>query len=215
MAQLVTVTAVCDPHGDKGKEVSGHTIIFGIDGVWYAAEGCEPCDHKLFDAVRALADKHGRILGKESLAKLRKVANAETGSVSQLPAKPLKPVAPAATEPTSTQPAHVAKGKGRPGIKSKKPQRYFCMFGCDPEAVRWTSSTAMLTHMDKKHGITGSMVEVFGLDCPLCGSYADSGKLGVHLQRRHKGLTVPEAFAKAQADGDRHGIAAKILGQVG
>lgn len=222
MAQLIRVENTCDPHISDGKEVPGTTRLVGFDGVWYAVEACDPHDRKLIDPARSLATKQGRVVDKLNAPARRALLKAagmdEGASISELPT---------AKEPPVVQPAQVAKSnngsnngsshstkpKGRPGVKSDKPRPHACLFGCDEKTATYTSTTALLLHQTAKHGLGKTMAEVFGLDCPLCGTYAEGGKLGVHLLRRHKGLTVTQAFAKARDTGDKHGIAARILGQ--
>lgn len=217
MAQRVRVETVCDAHDKAGKEVAGETVVVGVDGVWYAIEACKTHTAKDINPVRKMCEELGRPIdgNARTLRSLLKLAQEGVGtaSVHALPTAQKAPVAQPA------QPAKVAasngngkgkgrgKGGGKGGQVSTKPRRYHCLTMCGAD---FTSSTGMMLHMNTKHGISGSMADLFGLMCPLCGSHGGD-KLGVHLQRRHKGMTVTEAFIKARDTGDKHGIAGPVF----
>lgn len=210
MAQLVRVTEVCDRHMHAGKEVEGEVVVIGVDGVWYAVAGCKQHKARELDPIRALCEELGRKLEGDArtLKRLLKLATgADSASVHALPTASATPV---------IQPAEVAKSngqvkrKGRGGKVSAKPRRHHCLW-CEGDHT-FTSSTGLLIHLETKHGLPKSVVDVFGLDCPLCGTHAEL-KLGVHMQQRHRGITVSEAFLKAK-DNDKHGIAEPVFAKV-
>jgi hypothetical protein len=236
MAQIVQVREVCDvlkpadprlptPHPEGGKGVPGETVVFGLDGQWYAAELCESHDRKTLETIRALVSV-ARPLGSKDESLMAQAKSVDTASVHKLPAtRPaLTSVTPAqaakALAPTPATVARaVAKSNGkakRSGPTTTKERRHWCLW-CDVEP--YTSTTAMLLHLQTKHDVPveqANMVDMFGLQCPLCGSYADSGKLGVHLMHKHSGLSVTEAFKMALAKGesDKHGVAARVFAKI-
>jgi hypothetical protein len=220
MAQRVRVDNVCDAHDKAGKEVAGETVIVGVDGVWYAIEACKTHTTKDINPVRKMCEELGRPIegSARTLKSLLKLANEGVGtaSVHALPTAKLVPVAqpaePAKVAASNGKGAGRGKGGGKGGKVSAKPRRHHCLVGECP--ADFTSTTGMLLHMGTKHGISGGMGDIFGLDCPLCGSHADGGKLGVHLQRRHKGMTVTEAMTKARDSGDKHGIAGPVFAKL-
>lgn len=219
MAQLLQVTHVCDAHVDRGKDNEpGQTRVVGIDGKTYALELCFTCDAKFLEAVRDLLKRHGRLL--ENNPKLLKQATAtpKGATVHQHPAAVPEPEPAAPAEPVTITGPNLApkaarngsKGSRRPWPNSDKERRHVCPWCPD---ARYTSTTALLTHLNNKHGLIGGMAEVFGLICPLCGSDG-SPKLGQHLIKRHKGITVADAFKVAMDRGDKHGVAGPLYAKV-
>lgn len=210
MAEIVTVTNVCDKHPDLPgfkRDVQGETYTLTIDGATYDVDLCKVCNGSELDPVRVFLDTYGRKVKGASKARRkakptrRVAAKSGTATVTQLP--------------TRSKPAELAEGngegdgEGRPGPKTDKEKRHQCLW--DPR--KYTSSTGLMIHLEKDHGLSTSVAKVFGLMCPLCGSNGGP-KLGVHLRSRHKGLTVTEAFLKAKAEGDKHGVAGPVFAQV-
>lgn len=213
MAQRIEVFLTCDPDSARGRDHAGETHIVGIDGVWYALEVCDTRNRKDLEPVRAYLSTHARVIDKQNLRHLLKLASGD--NVRSLPTAKNTPVVQPA-EPVA-KPKAVAPSKGRAGRPTAKDRRHFCPFSESCPDAKYTSTTALLSHLENEHGITGSMAEVFGLDCPLCGSHGGP-KLGFHLMygvhKRHR-PTVSEAFAKAYANGDKHGIATKVYQRLG
>lgn len=221
MAQRVEVYEECDRHLlTNGKSVEGTTAIIGFNGAWYAIEACKTHTAKEIDPIQALVEELGRKLegGPRELNRLMKLAKegvpagtVPAGTVTQFPTATPEPAALRSVQPAET--AKLAASNGKATRKTSPSRgnsngRYICLW-C--EHAPYTTSTGLTLHHKDQHGLPTSMVELFGLICPLCGSDG-SPKLGLHLMgRKHKNITVPQAFAKALASGDKHGVATPVF----
>jgi hypothetical protein len=213
MAQRVTVHEECDRHLLlNGKSVEGETVTVGIDGVWYAIEACKQHTAKEIDPIRALVEELGRKLegGTRDLNRLMKLAKEGVpATVTALPTAPAKePAALRSVQPAQTTTVAKRNGKRAKAVSKGNKGRNICLW-CEDK--HFTTTTGLTLHLTAKHGLPKTMTEVFGLTCPQCGSYAEGGKLGIHLLK-HKGKpTVTEAFITALNNGDKHGVAGPVF----
>jgi hypothetical protein len=68
----------------------------------------------------------------------------------------------------------------------------------------------LLDHLETAHGLEHS-TKVFGNRCPLDGE--EFAGLGHHTARAHD-MTLTQAFIKARAEGDPHGVVRQVLALV-
>lgn len=181
MANLVTITPVCDNDEKHAQPVEGKTYAVTIDGNELELELCDACYVEILKRIVAMARPAGQEPPNAGMASVHQIVpgSVVADSNGQTPA-PLELVAE----------------KGH----------YPCLW-CPHEP--YPSPTGLGLHV-QRHGLPTSYVQLYGLKCPLCGDKTKQ-KLGLHLMQHHDGLTVPEAFQLALADGDPHGVVKPVL----
>jgi len=192
MAELVTVTLVCDNEDAHPEQpVQGETHHVVIDGDPIDIETCPICKVTLLDRIREL--------GRPVNGRKRTPPRGEVPTAT--PVRELTPVPDVA-------PSKGAKDKGGPNRRSAPGDTEYPCLWCDHEPLK--TNTGIGLHVNSVHGLSKSVTELYELTCPLCGEES-TYKLGIHMMTKHGGLTVPEAFKLARSEGDQYGVVARIL----
>jgi hypothetical protein len=86
-----------------------------------------------------------------------------------------------------------------------------CLLCPETRDTDWT----LRGHLQRDHGLSGSLSEVYGTVCPVDAMVYP--KLGLHVQQAHATLDLPHyshVFLWAQQNGDPHGVYAKQVAEV-
>jgi len=105
-------------------------------------------------------------------------------------------------------PGHVPKsegrGPGRPVPESEKDKQ--CLWCVE----KYAADSGYTAHLNTKHGLPKSLVDVFGNQCPLCGD-TGLGRLGAHCKSEHNVSHISQAFIRARGNGDQYKVVERVM----